>query len=75
MSAMPKFPDVFVQLVGEDSNTGAIMGRVTRAMAEQGVPAEDQRAFRLAVMACDSYGAVLRLVGETVSVGDPSEYE
>jgi hypothetical protein len=75
MTDMPKFPDVFVKLIGEDSNTGNIMGRVTRAMQQEGVPYADQQAFRLAVMNCDSYAAVLQLVMDTVSVGEPADYE
>lgn len=34
----PKYPDVEVQLVGEDGNAFAIMGRVSRALKEHGVP-------------------------------------
>ncbi|MCP4964693.1 MAG: hypothetical protein GY926_05615 [bacterium] len=31
-----KFPDVHVNLIGEDGNAGAIMGRVTRALHQAG---------------------------------------
>lgn len=33
---MPKFPEVKVQLVGEDGNAFAIMGRVTQALKRAG---------------------------------------
>jgi hypothetical protein len=34
----PKYPDVQVQLVGEDGNAFAIMGRVASALKSAGVP-------------------------------------
>lgn len=72
MSDAPAYPDIHVRLVGEDSNTGSNMGRVTDAMARHGVSAAERNAFRLAVLDCESHGAVLRLVGETVSVDHPA---
>jgi hypothetical protein len=64
----PKFPEVSVKLIGENGNTGAIMGRVTDAMKRAGVSSQDQMDFRLAVMDCDSFDAVIRLVAATVTV-------
>jgi hypothetical protein len=37
----PKYPDVQVQLVGEDGNAFAIMGRVAGALKRAGVPKEE----------------------------------
>lgn len=37
----PKYPNVQVQLVGEDGNAFAILGRVRREMAREGVPREE----------------------------------
>jgi hypothetical protein len=34
----PRYPDVTVQLTGEDGNAFAIMGAVARALREAGVP-------------------------------------
>jgi hypothetical protein len=34
----PKYPNVAVQLSGQDGNAFFIMGRVTKALAEAGVP-------------------------------------
>ena len=49
----PKYPDVDVQLVGEDGNAFAILGICYRAAQQQGVPAEDVRAFMQEAIACD----------------------
>jgi hypothetical protein len=37
----PKYPDVQVQLVGEDGNAFAIMGRVASALKDAGVSKEE----------------------------------
>ena len=37
----PKYPDVEVQLVGEDGNAFAIMGRVASALKRAGVSQEE----------------------------------
>ena len=36
-----KYPDVEVTLIGEDGNAFAIMGRVQRALKQNGVPKEE----------------------------------
>ena len=36
-----KYPDIEVTLIGEDGNAFAIMGRVQRALKENGVPKEE----------------------------------
>lgn len=64
----PKYPDVQVQLSGEDGNAGAIMGRVTRAMTKAGVPAEDIKAFREECWSGD-YDNLLRTCMKYVNVG------
>lgn len=38
---MPKYPEVTVQLVGEDGNAFAIMGRVKSALRDAGVTKEE----------------------------------
>lgn len=45
LEGAPKYPDIKVQLSGEDGNAGAIMGRVSRALAANGVPPEEVRQF------------------------------
>lgn len=42
----PKYPDVEVQLSGEDGNAMAIMGRVSKALRRAGVSREECDAFR-----------------------------
>lgn len=65
----PKYPDVYVQLSGEDGNTGAICGRVTSAMRRAGISTVEQNDFRCAVLDCGSYDEVLQLVMRTVETG------
>jgi len=42
----PKYPDVEVQLVGEDGNAFSIMGRVTKALRKAGVAQNEIDAYR-----------------------------
>lgn len=42
---MPMYPDVEVQLTGEDSNAFNIIGRVRKAMERGNVPEEDIASF------------------------------
>lgn len=67
MNVQAKFPEVEVELVGQDGNASAIMGRVTAAMKDAGVAREDQDAYRKAAMGGD-YDNLLRVTLETVSV-------
>ena len=64
----PRYPDVHVQLTGEDGNAFMIMGRVRRAMQRAGISRVEQEEFSNAVFDSPSYDAVLRLVTETVHV-------
>ena len=41
----PKYPDITVELVGQDGNAFAILGRVQREMRRGGVPRADIDAF------------------------------
>lgn len=41
-----KYPDVSVQLTGEDGNAFSIMGRVQNALREAGVSKEECDAYR-----------------------------
>ena len=49
----PRYPDVDVRLVGEDGNAFAILGICYRAAQQQGVPAEDVKAFMQEAIAGD----------------------
>lgn len=42
---MPRYPDIVVQLSGQDGNAFAILGRVSREMRRSGVPADQVTQF------------------------------
>lgn len=63
-----KFPEVEVQLTGEDGNVFSIVGRVTRAMRRAGVEPKAIDAYSNAIFACGSYDEALRLTMQTVTV-------
>lgn len=42
---MPKYPEITVQLTGEDGNVFSVLGRVVRAMKEYDVPQDEIDAF------------------------------
>lgn len=62
-----KYPDIEVQLSGEDSNAFAIMGRVTREMKRAGVDSAEIDAFREECMSGD-YDHLLQTCMRWVSV-------
>lgn len=41
----PKYPDVKVELSGQDGNAFYIIGRVSAALKRAGVPADEVKAF------------------------------
>ncbi len=53
MQSVPKYPQVHVQLTGEDGNAFAILGAVQRAMKRAGIPESEQEAFRQEAMSGD----------------------
>lgn len=55
----PKYPDVTVQLDGEDGNAFMIIGRCLKAAKKAGVPEDDLRRFREEAAAGD-YGHLLQ---------------
>lgn len=62
-----KYPEIEVQLVGEDGNAFAIMSRVASALKNAGVPKEEIDAYYAASTAGD-YDNLLRTATEWVSV-------
>jgi hypothetical protein len=50
---IPKYPDVTVELVGQDGNAGAIMGRVSRALKRAGATQDEVDQFRAEAMSGD----------------------
>lgn len=64
---MPKFPNIEVQLTGEDGNAFMIMGLVQKALRRAGVSADDIKAYQDSAMSGD-YDNLLRVTMETVEV-------
>ncbi len=64
----PRFPDVHVQLTGEDGNVFSIIGRVRQALRRAGATPEDLKAFSDEVMAAGSYDDALQTVMRWVDV-------
>ena len=62
-----KYPDVEVQLSGEDGNVFSIIGRIAKALRRQVSP-EAASEFTDAAMASGSYDEVLQLAMKTVDV-------
>ena len=64
---MSKYPDVQVDLVGEDGNAMAIMSRVSSALRRAGVSKEERDAY-FAESTSGDYDNVLRVAMEWVEV-------
>ena len=64
---MPEYPDVNVDLVGEDGNVFAIIGRVSNALKRAGYR-EAADKFRQDAVRCRSYDEVLQMVVGLVNV-------
>jgi hypothetical protein len=62
-----KYPEVQVQLVGEDGNAFAIIGRVAKALSRAGVAKAEVDAFRTEAMSGD-YDNVLQTAMKWVDV-------
>jgi hypothetical protein len=61
----PKFPDVHVDLEGEDGNAFSILGRTRRALLRGGATADELTEFQEEAMGGD-YDHLLRTVMEWV---------
>jgi hypothetical protein len=64
---MPKYPDINVQLTGEDGNAFFIIGRTTKALKRADVSSEEIQEFRDEAMSGD-YDHLLRTCMEWVNV-------
>lgn len=62
-----KYPEIEVQLTGEDGNAFFIIGRVSRALRRANVPADEVAEFSREAMSGD-YDNVLRTAMRWVSV-------
>ncbi len=65
--AVPRYPDVEVELIGRDGNAFFIIGRVQKALKRVGVPAEEVTAFREEATSGD-YNNVLTTAMKWVTV-------
>jgi hypothetical protein len=68
MATEVKHPEVTVEMIGQDGNAFAILGRVQRAMRRAGVPKEERDAFMAEATAGDYdhlLGTVMRWVDVT----------
>jgi hypothetical protein len=63
----PYYPEVTVVLIGEDSNAGSIIGRVTRALKRAGLSEGVCAAFRREAMSGD-YDNVIQTAMRWVDV-------
>lgn len=62
-----RYPEVEVQLVGQDGNAGAIMGAVSSAMRRAGISSKECDAYRMESMSGD-YNHLLQTAMRWVSV-------
>lgn len=65
---MVRYPKVNVKLVGEDGNAFAIIGKVSKAMRDAGIPKDEIAAFSTKAYASGSYDELLQLAMNTVNV-------
>lgn len=63
----PKYPEIAVQLTGNDGNAFAVLGSVTRAMQRAGIPKEERDAF-VAEATSGDYDALLQTAMKWVTV-------
>ena len=64
---MPTYPDIEVQLTGEDGNAFAIMGRVARELRKHKIEQKVIDEYTNKAMSGD-YGNLLRTTAELVTV-------
>jgi hypothetical protein len=64
---MPKYPDIEVELVGQDGNAFAILGAVQKALKRNGVPKEEIDQFFKEATSGD-YDNLLRVAMDWVDV-------
>lgn len=65
--ATPKYPDIVVNLSGNDSNAFAILGNVKRSMKKANVPSADVDAFFEQAMSGD-YDELLQTCHRWVTI-------
>lgn len=68
---MVKYPEISIQLVGEDGNAFSILARVNQALRRAGVDSAEREAFMAEAQSGD-YGNLLRTVMAWVTT-DPDD--
>jgi hypothetical protein len=63
----PKYSDITIDLIGQDGNAFAIIGRVSKILKKAGVEQEEIVEFREQAMSGD-YDNLLKTVGEWVNI-------
>lgn len=63
----PKYPEIYVPLIGENGNAYSIIFRVTEALRRARVSREERAAFEAEATAGD-YGHLLRTVAAWVEI-------
>ena len=61
---MPKYPDVRVQLTGNDGNVFVVIANCKKAALQAGIPENEVGEFTNKVFAADDYDHVLRICME-----------
>jgi hypothetical protein len=67
-STTPQFPDVHVQLSGQDGNVFSIIGRVRRALLNAGATQQQLDCFMKEITSAGSYDEALLVVMRWVHV-------
>jgi len=67
---MPKYPDITVELIGQDGNAFAILARVQRALRSARLPEDEIQEF-MAEATSGDYSHLLATVTATVEIADP----
>lgn len=62
-----RYPEVHVQLTGQDGNAFMIIGRIAKALRSEVSP-DAAAEFSHDAMNCESYDALLDFAGSTVNV-------
>ena len=65
--SQPRYPDVVVQLSGQDGNAFAVMGAVTKALRRAGVELVERRKYMNEAMS-GSYDELLATTAQWVTI-------
>ncbi len=69
----PRYPDVYVPLVGEDGNAFVIIARVRRALQRAGVPAAEIEKFTNEATSGDYDNVLVTVLSWVETIGPPED--